>query len=441
MNRAKLIWHFILWANWAIILIFWFQGSGMLLTQGLPNLLIAFGRLAGLVAAYTILQQFFFMGRLPWLERVFGLDRLARLHQRNGKLGFFFLIVHPILLIVGYRSLAGIGLWQQLISFLTDYQYVMWAMIGLALFMIVIGTSIHIARSRLRYESWYFVHLLAYGAVFFSFFHQIKIGPDLLVSNFFYSYWIALYIAVFASHLTFRFARPVYLFFRHRFIVTGIERESPSTVSVYLSGKELDKFRIQPGQFMIMRFFTRGLWWQAHPFSLSLVPNGTRLRITVKELGDFTRTLKDLKEGTKVMIDGPYGVFTDLFSVSPKVLMIAGGIGITPIRSLAEQMLAKGKDVVLLYGNKTANDIVFKDELAVLEQKYQAKVAHVISDEPGYQGEKGYIDEEKLRRLVPDLPSREVYLCGPVPMMEALVIMLQKLGVGKHRIHYEKFSL
>ncbi len=385
--------------------------------------------------------QFFFMGRMPWLERVFGLDALSRIHRANGKRAFWFLVAHPILIIAGYSLNTGLSFWGQYLELFTQFPHIRLATLGSVLFLIVYGTSVYTVVLRLKYESWYFVHLTAYLAVFASFWHQFSLGTDLLDNRIFYGYWVALYIAVFASHLVFRFLRPWYLYQRHQFRVARLERESPEAVSVYISGKNLDRFPVQPGQFMIFRFLTRGLWWQAHPFSLSMVPNGRELRITVKELGDFTKIVRNLAIGAKVLIDGPYGVFTDLFSVSSRVLLIAGGIGITPIRSLAEQMLAKGKDVAVLYANKTTDGIVFKKELEALKERYPARIIHVISEQPDYAGERGRIDQEKIVRLVPDVASREVYLCGPPPMMDSLIGILRGLGLAPERIHYEKFEL
>lgn len=317
----------------------------------------------------------------------------------------------------------------------------MFASIGLALFVIVILSSLVVVYKRLRYESWYFVHLMVYLAVLFAFWHQIELGGTLLSKDVFYAYWVALYVIVFGGHIVFRFARPVYLFWKHKFFVEKIVRETPSTVSVYISGNKIDKFNIHSGQFMIFRFLTKRMWWQAHPFSLSMMPDGKRLRITVKELGDFTREVKDLEPGTKILIDGPYGVFTDIFSFSSKVLFIAGGIGITPIRSLAEEMLRKGKQVTLLYANRTESDITFRRELEDLTKHYPLQLVHVLSDDPDFAGEKGWVDEEKLQRLVPDLAEREVYLCGPVPMMLGLLSIFKKLKLKKPLIHYERFSL
>lgn len=440
MNK-KILWRIVLWLNWVLIVSFWFSGSRELLSLGVPSLAVALGRLAGLSAAYMILLQFFFMGRTPWLERVFGLDTLSRMHHTNGKWGLVVLLFHPVLLTFGYSRIAGISNWHQFTTFLTDYEHVLLAFIGLMLFLVVVGTSIFIVRSRMRYESWYFVHLAAYLAVFFSYLHQTDVGGDFVASSLFTWYWVILYSLVFVNHAIFRFVRPVYNFYRHRFYVSRLVRENYNTVSIYFRGNNLEKFNIHPGQFMIVRFLTKGMWWQAHPFSLSMVPGGTELRITVKQLGDFTKALNDIPTDTKVIIDGPYGVFTDLFGFSQKALLIAGGIGITPIRSLMEEMLKKGKDVVLLYANRTQKDIVFKEELAGLEERYRGKIVHILSDEPGFEGQVGQLNQEKIQGLVPDISDRDVYLCGPVPMMNALIPALTSLGVTKQRLHYEKFSL
>ena len=107
MKTQKTLWKFLLVANWAIIFWFWWQGSGNLFDPNYSFWLLALGRLAGLTAAYMILLQFFFMGRLPFLERVFGLDNISRLHHQNGKYGLLLLLLHPILLVFAYAPLSG----------------------------------------------------------------------------------------------------------------------------------------------------------------------------------------------------------------------------------------------------------------------------------------------------------------------------------------------
>lgn len=395
------------------------------------------GKLLGLLGGYMILLQFFFMGRLPFLERVFGLDTLSRYHQRNGRWGIVLILLHPVFLTLGYASLADVGLWAQFLDFLSNYEDVSKALVGLVLFSTVVATSLVLVRSRLKYEFWYLVHLLAYLAVFFSYQHQFKVGSDLLASRFFYGYWTVLYILVFGAHLLFRCIRPLYLSTRHDFVVSRVVRETPTTVSVYISGNRLRDFGVQPGQFMIFRFLSKGFWWQAHPFSLSRPNNGEEIRITVKELGDFTREIRNLQPGTRVVIDGPYGVFTKKVAHSAKILLIGGGIGITPLRSLAEQFAGEGRDVTLLYANRSLGDIPLRHELEAISG---LKLANILSDEPNFSGEKGRIDEEKIRRLVPDFKERDIYICGPVPMMEGLITTLKGMGVPSGQIHYEKFA-
>jgi predicted ferric reductase len=440
MNK-KFIWYVFYALNWAVIFWFWFQGSGELLVLDLPSVVVALGRLVGLTAAYLILLQFFFMGRTPYLERVFGLDKLSRVHHTNGKWGLLFLLLHPILLTLGYSKIGGISLWAQYLIFITDYKYVVFASVGLLLFITVVAASIYIVRNKLKYETWYAVHLLVYLAVFGSFWHQIAVGTDITSSLIFYWYWIALYIFVFGNHLVFRFLRPIYNFYRHQFTVSKVIPENYNTTSVYITGKVLDKFRVYPGQFMILRFLSRGFWRQAHPFSLSILPAKDQLRVTIKNVGDFTSQAGKIPVGAKVIIDGPYGVFTDVFSVSKKALLIAGGIGITPVRSLMEEMLKNQKDVILLFANRTEQDIVFKEEINRLAENHQAKVVHVLSDQFDFNGEKGRLNSEKIQRLVPDLKDRDIYLCGPVPMMDNVREILKNLGIPKSAVHYEQFSL
>ena len=248
-------------------------------------------------------------------------------------------------------------------------------------------------------------------------------------------------MVVFTSHVAYRFLRPIYVYRKQQFKVSRIIRENYNTVSVYIKGKDLKSFDIKAGQFMILRFLTKGVWWQAHPFSLSHLPENNELRITPKELGDFTAQIKNISPGTKILIEGPYGTFTNMFGAYNKVLLIAGGIGITPIRTLMEEMLEKGKEVVLLYANKSKEDIVFKDELEAVTEKYSAKISYVLSEDANFPAEKGYIDEEKIKQLVPDFMSRDVYLCGPPPMMDKLIQTFKSFGLKDSQLHFEKFSL
>jgi predicted ferric reductase len=206
----------------------------------------------------------------------------------------------------------------------------------------------------------------------------------------------------------------------------------------------MDRYPVRAGQFVIARFFDwSSPWnlWQAHPFSISKVPNGSSLRLTIKSLGDYTsRYIPRLKIGTWVVLDGPHGVFTSRFSRKQKVVLLAAGIGITPLRGLAEDLLKQGKDIILLYTNKTSQDILFKDEFAALSHSGLRSI-DILTNEPAFEGEKGRIDEEKLHRLVPDLLSREVWICGPKQFIDSMMKLARKSGVSSNDIHFESFSL
>lgn len=437
MNRTAI--YFLLLVNLLIIFFFWGNNSGLLLRQGLPNVLISLGRLFGLLAVYFVLLQFLLIGRAVWIEKTFGLDKLFQLHHLNGLFSMVFIIFHPIFLIIGYAFATKKSVFDQFAIFLTSYEDVSRAFIAVIIFIVIVFSSIYIARKKLKYESWYFIHIFTYLAVLLAWGHQLKNGEDFLVNKAFVYYWYGLYTFVFGNVLVFRFFKILYLFIKHKFVVEKIVKETDDVVSVYISGKSINQFQVEPGQFMIFRFLTKDFWWQTHPFSLSQIPNGKNIRITVKNVGDFTSQLPSIKKGVSVMIDGPFGTFTKEQSKKEKLLLIVGGIGITPIHSLLQEMLENNKDVILLYCIKNQKDIVFEREIKELRKKYNFSVYFILTKEKKEGYLHGRLDGEKIQLLVKDFKEREVYICGPVPMMEALKKELVGLGVSNSYIHYEKF--
>ncbi len=441
-NLKKIFFYCLFLANLLIIFFFWGNYSGRLIWDSDPaGLFIALGRLTGLLAVYFVLLQLIFIGRVKWLEQVFGLDRLAKIHHLNGFLALVFIVSHPLFLTLGYSRFGQTGFLAQFYRFIFNGDELWQAFLALILFVALVFLSLVIVKKRLKYETWYFIHLLTYLAIILAFSHQLELGGD-FSQGLFAGYWYLLYFFTFGHLLGYRFFKPLFNFYQHRFYVSKLEPETHEAVSVYLSGKNLADFKIKAGQFMILRFLSRGLWWQAHPFSLSCPINSQYLRVTIKQLGDFTSAVKEkLKAGSPVLIDGPYGVFTAERCFKNKVLLIAGGVGITPLRPLAEQLIAQGKDVVLLYANKTAKGVIFKKELEQLAFKDHFKVHYFLSQEPSALGRLVRLDGEIISRLVADFKEREIYLCGPLALMKDLIRALKKLGVRASSIHFEKFSL
>lgn len=431
-----------LWlVNLLIIFGFWWTGNQSLIGTTTSNIALALGRLAGLLAVYSICLQVMLTGRARWLEPVFGLDKLTRLHALNGYLALFFIVTHPLLIITSYSLISQQSFLAQYFEFASTSRLLIQSSLAVLLFISIIGISLYIVRRRLRYETWYFVHLFVYLAILLAFSHQFIFSGDFLRSPAFKTYWYMLYVFVFGNLLFFRFLRPLYLFARYRFKVSHLIPETHDTTSVYITGKNLATFKTKPGQFVIVRFLDKQRWWEAHPFSLSYLPKNNTLRLTIKNVGDFTSKISQLKPGTPVYVDGPYGSFVVRKTNQLKYLFIAGGVGITPIRSLIEKLACPPEpwrrrgatnNLSLLYANKTDHDIIFKGELEELATRHKFPIHHLIGR---------LLDAETIKQLVPDFKEHEIYLCGPPPMMAAVKTMLRTLGLPKHQLHYEKFSL
>jgi ferredoxin-NADP reductase len=243
---------------------------------------------------------------------------------------------------------------------------------------------------------------------------------------------------VFGLVLLYRFIRPLWLFNRHRFAVARVVAETPDVISIYITGRNMESFQFQAGQFANWTFLGKGLWW-THPFSFSQSYNGKELRITVKSLGDFTARLQNIKPGTPVIVDGPLGRFTLAAAQHKKYLFIAGGIGITPINALLQELQKQGESV-LLYGNKTTEDIVFGTELQELTGHMTHFLSGVTDNLTMPNMKTGYITKDEVLQLVPDIAERDIYVCGPPVMMKNLTTAFRQLGLPKNQIHFEQFS-
>lgn len=381
------------------------------------------------------------VGRVSWIERAFGLDRLTRFHHFTGFALVVLLLTHPVLVTVGHAMQAETDWMPQLIDFWKTWDDVGAAIIGLGILFCAVLGSLAVFRHHLKFEVWHRFHFSLYVAIALIFGHQLSVGSDLTGNYAFFIYWLGLYLFVLVNLLVYRLGRPWWNFYVHRFRVARLAPESSDVTSVYIEGRKMARFSAEGGQFVLVRFLAPGFWWQNHPFSISMPPNGRDLRLTIKQLGDYTRKIPQLKPGTPVIIDGPHGIFTARRAVSSKVLLIAGGIGITPLRAMADALLGAGREVILLYANRNAVAVVFKNEIDALVTAYpvQFKVVHVMSEDPDWQGEQGFLDAEKIQRLVPDLVDRDTYLCGQPPMMKKIRAILREQGAK--RIYSERFAL
>ena len=396
------------------------------------------GRLTGLAAGYLVLVLLLLMARLPVLERSVGSDRLARLHATVGRYVVIIVLVHALLIWLGYTLTAHASLLTEAGGLLTSYAYVLWAAIGAALLLLVGVVSARAVRRKVRYETWYLLHLLTYAAVALAFLHQIFTGAQFATSPRARTAWILAYALVVTLLAWYRLVVPVRNTWRHRFEVAAVSQEGPGVVSVYLTGENLEKLDAEAGQFLRLRFLTRGSWWQSHPYSLSAAPNPRWLRVTIKALGDHTRELQVIRPGTKVLAEGPYGAFTARRRSRHGVLLIAGGVGVTPLRALFESLPADVGRLTLLYRARSPIDLVFRREIDAIAHDRQAIVHYLVG--PSIPHSREPLDAAWLRRLVPDVAERDAYVCGPNGMTLTAVDSLRACGVPARRIHKEDFS-
>jgi predicted ferric reductase len=416
--------------NAAVIIAIWWRAGGIDV-HNTADALTSAGRLTALLGAYLALVAVLLLARVPPLERLVGFDRLTGWHRHAARWCLLFLLAHTALTTAGLTVGDHTSLPREASRLITQYPGVITAVAGLVLLVAVAITSAVIVRRRLRYETWYFVHLYTYLAIALAFSHQIATGKDFVGEPAARAYWTALYLVTLGALVVFRIALPLVRDARLRLRVERVVEETPRVVSIWISGTGLDRLRAQPGQFFLWRFLTRGRWWQAHPFSLSAAPDGHRLRITVKDSGDFSRGLREIPPGTRVLAEGPFGAFTADARTRERVVLIAGGVGITPARALFETMPGA---IALIYRATDPDEHVFREELDELARARGAEVHYVA-------GNGGDLSASALTRLVPDIAARDAFVSGPPAMVDATRTALRDAGVPSRHIFSERFAL
>jgi len=428
---------FLALANGVVVVGLWLRSGGVGDVHDTSTLLTGLGRISGLLGAYLALLQLLLLARLPPLERLAGFERLTRWHRLGGAACVTLLLAHAVLITAGYTLGDELSLPAEVARLITGYPGVITAVAGLALLVAVAVTSAAAARRRLRYETWYFIHLYAYLGIALAFSHQLAAGTDFVGEPAARAYWYALYAATLGVLVVFRLGVPLVRSLRHRLRVTRVIEEAPGVVSVEIGGVRLDRLGARAGQFFTWRFLTREHWWEAHPFSLSAAPDGRRLRITVKAIGDYTRRLTAIPPGTRVIAEGPFGAFTTAARRRPRVALIAGGVGITPIRALLEDMPGSPGDITVVYRALQPEDVILRHELDEIASRRGAVVHYVLGD---HRGDDGLLSPQHLQQLIPDIADRDVYLCGPPAMTEATRASLDSSGVSRRHIYTERFA-
>ncbi|MEU6355827.1 ferredoxin reductase family protein [Streptomyces sp. NPDC047072] len=424
----------LLWAGAAGVIALWWADTGSVV--GTAGVLTGAGRIAGLLCGYACAVLVGLMARVPLLERRIGSDRVARWHAMAGRYTVCLLLGHISLILLGYAAQDRASLWHETVTVVLDYPEMLKGTAGAVILLAVGVTSARAVRRRTGHEFWYYVHLLTYAAVFLAFGHQLALGDDFNGHPVATAAWYALYLGVAALVLWFRILAPVRLNLRHRLRVESVHQEAPGVWSVVVRGRRLDQLGARAGQFFRWRFLAEGMRWTSTPYSLSAPPRPDRMRITVKALGDHSTAVSLLRPGTRVWAEGPYGALTADRRTAPRALLIAGGVGVTPLRALFETLPGR---VTLLYRARTAEDLALGGELEALARWRGARVRYLLN---GPDGQRPRLTPELLRAAVEaDLAGHDVYLCGPHGFAREAYEALRAAGVPDRRIHHESFEL
>ena len=396
--------------------------------------LILVGKFIGLHLAMLMVLQLILIARIPWLDRRIGMDRLTSWHRWTGFAIFWAVVLHPTFILLGYSRLEHMSVWQEITRLAVMFN-VLTGMIAAVIVVVVVAFSVRFARRRLSYETWHTIHVLLYVAITLALIHQVLETTTLRSNPWIGAYWWTVWTLALLALLIGRVVVPLRRNARHRMRVAAVVPESDNVVSVYITGRDLDRLRARAGQFFIWRFLGHNRWWQANPFSLSAAPDGERLRLTAKAVGGTSAGLRSVPVGTRVFAEGPYGAFTTLHRSREATLLIAGGVGVTPVRALLEVLTGP---TVVLYRVQRPADAVLRAELEALAAERGATI-HVLAGRTG-DGNRPF-DPDNLRALVPDVAGRDVYVCGPPAMTSAVLRSLRELGVPGRQVHAERFSL
>ena len=421
--------------------------GGLAAANDLASWFNAFNRLTALVGTSLLLIHMILVARVPWLEKILGLDKLTHAHKKLGKPLLYLLIVHTITALVSYSISDGVGVLTTLLNLIGGYADLLLAFIGLLLMILVVVSSIRAARRKLSYEAWYLIHLLSYISIFVAIPHQFSLGTELLAEPLLATYFIALYVFVGLNIVWFRFLFPVVQSLALYLRVESVRPEANRTTSIVIGGKRVESLGAEAGQFFMLRVLTAKQWWRPHPFSVSASPSNT-IRFTVGNRGDDTSLLQEIRPGTRVVLEGPFGVFSESKRTKQHVLLLAAGIGVAPIRALAESLASDPGDVTVVYRVTDRSDASLLDEVErICRERNHA--LHVLDgprpNGPGFlpkqqAGEQIAPEYARLLALAPFAAESDIYICGPSAWSNAAVQALKKLNVPKASIHVEEFA-
>lgn len=383
------------------------------------------GMLLGSLVIVLMSFSLFLSTRPRWAEPYFGgLDKMYMTHRRTSTAAFLLMFLHFLMIPISVTDL-GVGNLLAILAFLGILGIVLPTLAPRIPFLGKLGGE--------NYESWKKLH--RYIGLFFiaGYLHSITVHapPASIAIN-----WNQLFVflgigSYFYTEILGRFLRK-YVPYR----VEAVHHPGPSLSEVVLRAAKAPIAAYRAGQFLFVRFLASGLN-EAHPFTISSAPHEDVLRVTVKASGDFTRRLfTDLQSGTEAVVEGPYGMF-DYKQGGSRQIWIAGGIGVTPFLSFLRDM--KGSlpfDVDLYYAVRHADEAVFLKEMEAAAESHAGLRLHLhVSSKAG-----SLTVKDMVRNAGGDIREHHVYMCGPLPMLQAFKESFRAAGLPDSSLHFEEFN-
>ncbi|MFW5684065.1 MAG: ferric reductase-like transmembrane domain-containing protein [Spirochaetota bacterium] len=387
--------------------------------------------LFGALGFVILFIQFVLTSRVRFLEKDVGLDRMVHLHRAIGVTGTALVFLHLVTVTV-YELLQRGVLTLSLLKATGSLAFL--------IILVVAAAALFYKRFGWKYETWKRIHLASYVVFPLVFVHSYFLSNRIITSALSMQiYWWAL-LGLFAAIVLYKVVLAIRVR-RNPYTVAAAVPANHDVTAVSLRGPHLDH---KPGQFMLVSLYVDGKLEPSHPYTIASSPESPELQISAKAVGDFSSALRTVKPGTRAFVEGPYGVFSFLNHDSPRLVFVAGGIGITPFLSQLRYIRDAGlnRTVTLIWGNKTEDDICFADELEAMKQEIaDFDFVHVMSHQDDWPGEKGFITDEIIRKYVDDVQAATFFVCGPPVMMQVVIPTIEGMGVPSERVRYERFAL
>jgi predicted ferric reductase len=377
--------------------------------------------------------------RLRFFTKAFPMDTLYTFHHGLSILTFLLALAHPILLFINNPKTL------QLLNLFTAPWRAKAAVLSVLAMMILVVTSVWRQAMKLKYDVWRWVHDgLAFLAIGLAIFHMFKVNYYMSLT---YQkvLWLSLTGIWLAIILYIRLIRPI-IMLKKPYKVVRVQEERGQSWSLYLEPDGHSGMRFEAGQFAWITTESPFIF-RENPFSFSISSEveDNQIGFTIKELGDFTSTIKGLNPGDTVYVDGPYGNFSMDEHRCKDIVFIAGGIGSAPVMSMLRTFTDRGgeRNLTFFYGNPTWDSIIYREELAEIENKINLKLVHVLERPPeDWQGEKGFINKDIFQRHLPEnYKECTFFLCGPLPMITAVEGALHAVDVPRRNIHSEQYEM